>query len=81
MQNFFFVSVFFALSQKMFDMGFQPQIEKIVRNIRPNHQTLMFSATFPRTIEASGEDAKTLCAVVVVFVFVLISLFCFCFDN
>lgn len=32
----------------MFDMGFEPQINRIVNNIRPDRQTVMFSATFPR---------------------------------
>lgn len=35
----------------MFDLGFEPQITKIINNIRPNHQTLMFSATFPKNVE------------------------------
>lgn len=32
-------------------MGFEPQIARILANIRPNRQTVMFSATFPRQIE------------------------------
>jgi ATP-dependent RNA helicase DDX46/PRP5 len=35
----------------MFDMGFEPQIARILGNIRPDRQTVMFSATFPRQIE------------------------------
>ena len=35
----------------MFDMGFEPQIMRIVQNIRPDRQTVMFSATFPRAVE------------------------------
>jgi superfamily II DNA/RNA helicase len=36
----------------MFDMGFEPQIMRIVNNIRPDRQTVLFSATFPRAVEA-----------------------------
>lgn len=36
----------------MFDMGFEPQISRILANIRPDRQTVMFSATFPRQIES-----------------------------
>ena len=32
----------------MFDMGFEPQIAKIMQNIRPDRQVVMFSATFPQ---------------------------------
>lgn len=35
----------------MFDMGFEPQISRILGNIRPDKQTVLFSATFPRSIE------------------------------
>ena len=35
----------------MFDMGFDPQIKMILQNIRPDRQTVLFSATFPKTIE------------------------------
>ncbi|GMT26278.1 hypothetical protein PFISCL1PPCAC_17575, partial [Pristionchus fissidentatus] len=39
-------------ADRMFDMGFEPQVMKIVNNIRPDRQTVLFSATFPRTMEA-----------------------------
>jgi len=36
----------------MFDMGFEPQIARILANIRPDRQTVLFSATFPKQIES-----------------------------
>ncbi|KAI9309408.1 P-loop containing nucleoside triphosphate hydrolase protein [Cunninghamella echinulata] len=39
-------------ADRMFDMGFEPQVMKIVNNVRPNRQTVLFSATFPRQMEA-----------------------------
>ncbi|XP_077681559.1 putative ATP-dependent RNA helicase DDX46 isoform X2 [Eretmochelys imbricata] len=39
-------------ADRMFDMGFEPQVMRIVDNIRPDRQTVMFSATFPRAMEA-----------------------------
>ena len=38
-------------ADRMFDMGFEPQISKIMSNIRPERQTVMFSATFPKNVE------------------------------
>ncbi|KDO23957.1 hypothetical protein SPRG_10653 [Saprolegnia parasitica CBS 223.65] len=38
-------------ADRMFDMGFEPQITKIMMNIRTDRQTLLFSATFPRAVE------------------------------
>jgi ATP-dependent RNA helicase DDX46/PRP5 len=35
-------------ADRMFDMGFEPQITRIVQNTRPDRQTVLFSATFPR---------------------------------
>lgn len=32
-------------ADRMFDMGFEPQVMKIVNNIRPDRQTVLFSAT------------------------------------
>ncbi|XP_061926169.1 probable ATP-dependent RNA helicase DDX46 isoform X2 [Entelurus aequoreus] len=39
-------------ADRMFDMGFEPQVMRIVDNVRPDRQTVMFSATFPRAMEA-----------------------------
>ncbi|MCO5585294.1 hypothetical protein L7F22_039227 [Adiantum nelumboides] len=39
-------------ADRMFDMGFEPQVMKIVNNIRPDRQTVLFSATFPRQMES-----------------------------
>lgn len=38
-------------ADRMFDMGFAPQISAILSAIRPDRQTLLFSATFPKQIE------------------------------
>jgi ATP-dependent RNA helicase DDX46/PRP5 len=35
----------------MLDMGFEPQLSRILANIRPDRQIVMFSATFPKQIE------------------------------
>ena len=37
-------------ADRMFDMGFEPQISRITQNIRPDRQNVMFSATFPRSV-------------------------------
>lgn len=39
-------------ADRMFDMGFEPQVMKILGQIRPDRQTVLFSATFPRAMEA-----------------------------
>lgn len=39
-------------ADRMFDMGFEPQVMKIMANVRPDRQTVLFSATFPRSMEA-----------------------------
>ena len=46
-------------ADRMFDMGFEPQIAKILGNIRPDRQTLLFSATFPRAVESLARKALT----------------------
>lgn len=40
----------------MLDMGFEPQIRKIVDQIRPDRQTLMWSATWPKEVRQLAED-------------------------
>ncbi|KAK5116009.1 hypothetical protein LTR62_000465 [Meristemomyces frigidus] len=44
-------------ADRMYDMGFEPQIGKILVNVRPDRQTVLFSATLPRTIEAVQKKA------------------------
>ena len=39
-------------ADRMFDMGFEPQVTKILESVRPDRQTVMFSATFPKQMEA-----------------------------
>ncbi|KAK6461387.1 Pre-mRNA-processing ATP-dependent RNA helicase PRP5 [Scheffersomyces coipomensis] len=38
-------------ADRMFDMGFEPQVSKIFTQVRPDRQTVLFSATFPRKME------------------------------
>lgn len=40
----------------MLDMGFEPSIRKIVGQIRPDRQTLMFSATWPQSVRKLALD-------------------------
>mmetsp|Transcript_10032 Transcript_10032/g.14172 ORF Transcript_10032/g.14172 Transcript_10032/m.14172 type:complete len:532 (-) Transcript_10032:36-1631(-) len=38
-------------ADRMFDMGFAPQISAILAAVRPDRQTVLFSATFPKSVE------------------------------
>lgn len=46
-------------ADRMFDMGFEPQINKILGNVRPDRQTVLFSATFPKKMESLARKALT----------------------
>lgn len=46
-------------ADRLFDMGFEKQIRSIVDLIRPDRQTVMFSATFPKIMEAHARRILT----------------------
>jgi len=43
-------------ADRMLDMGFEPQLRKICSQIRPDRQVLMWSATWPKTVQQLAGD-------------------------
>jgi ATP-dependent RNA helicase DDX42 len=54
-------ATYFVLDEadRMFDLGFEPQIRSIVGQIRPDRQTLLFSATMPYKVERLAREILT----------------------
>ena len=44
-------------ADRMFDMGFAPQISAILSAVRPDRQTVLFSATFPKAVETLAKKS------------------------
>ena len=49
----------FDEADRMFDMGFEAQVRSIANHVRPDRQTLLFSATFRKRVERLCRDALT----------------------
>lgn len=46
-------------ADRMLDMGFTPQVRRIVDMVKGQHQTVMFSATINKAVEKQGEEFLT----------------------
>jgi len=43
-------------ADRMLDMGFEPQLRKIMSQIRPDRQVQLYSATWPKEVRNLAED-------------------------
>lgn len=43
-------------ADRMLDMGFEPQVRKMCTQVRPDRQTLMWSATWPHSVQALARE-------------------------
>lgn len=43
-------------ADRMLDMGFEPQVRKMCTQVRPDRQTLMWSATWPESVQKLARD-------------------------
>lgn len=46
-------------ADRMFDLGFEPQVQSVVNHTRPDRQTLLFSATFKKSVEKLARESLT----------------------
>ncbi|KAI1286121.1 ATP-dependent RNA helicase DDX42 [Halotydeus destructor] len=46
-------------ADRMFSLGFEPQVRSICDSVRPDRQTMLFSATFKKRIEKLARDILT----------------------
>jgi ATP-dependent RNA helicase DDX46/PRP5 len=53
-------------ADRLLDMGFEPQIKVMLESCRSDRQTVMFSATFPKSIENLAKSILTMPVEIVV---------------